>query len=138
MYKIIHIYFSQNICIRQEEGNCCIRYNLCSDTNSWAISYNTGTIAIATSSGSLCALDYVNISGVTETCDQAHNQPLFNKICGYAFGLGHNLPLAQASAHVCGKYNENSNKPPLFWNFLKTLFHTDHRRRWFIGTDTVF
>jgi len=92
---------NQNICIRQEEGNCCIRYNLCSDTNSWAISYNTGTIAIATSSGSLCALDYVNISGVTETCDQAHNQPLFNKICGYAFGLGHNLPLAQASAHVC-------------------------------------
>ena len=106
MYKIIHIYFSQNICIRQEEGNCCIRYNLCSDTNSWAISYNTGTIAIATSSGSLCALDYVNISGVTETCDQAHNQPIYNKICGYAFGLGHNLPLAQASAHVCGKYNE--------------------------------
>jgi len=92
---------NQNICIRQEEGHCCVRYNLCSDTNSWAISFHILPTYILTSSGSRCTLDYVNISGVAETCEQGPNNNLHNKICGYGFGLGLGLPLAQATPTVC-------------------------------------
>ena len=102
--NFLFIYFSQNICIRQEEGHCCVRYNLCSDTNSWAISFHILPTYILTSSGSRCTLDYVNISGVAETCEQGPNNNLHNKICGYGFGLGLGLPLAQATPTVCGKW----------------------------------
>ena len=98
---MISIYFSQNICIRQESGYCCVRYNLCADTYSFAIGNGAPNAAIATtSSGSLCTSDYVEITGVAGNCEGSNNA-LTNKICGYYFGLGYGVAIAAAS--VCGE-----------------------------------
>ena len=50
--------FSQNMCIRQEAGFCCITYNLCSDTSSWTID-NTAKSVVGTE----CSNDFVEIPG---------------------------------------------------------------------------
>ena len=97
---MISIYFSQNICIRQESGYCCVRYNLCADTYSFAVATGPPGTASSTQSGSLCTTDYVSISGVSGNCEGS-NVPLSNKICGYVFGLGYSQ--TNAALSVCGK-----------------------------------
>ena len=97
---MISIYFSQNICIRQESGYCCVRYNLCSDTYSFAVMHGFPAPTTSAASGSMCTGDYVSISGVSGNCEGS-NVPLSNKICGYQFGLGYGLTIAALS--VCGK-----------------------------------
>ena len=51
---------SQNICIRQESGFCCIQYSLCSDSYSWAID---NKVDADTKIGTNCSQDYIEISG---------------------------------------------------------------------------
>ena len=97
---MISIYFSQNICIRQESGYCCVRYNLCADTYSFAVATGPPSTDTATESGSQCTTDYVSITGVSGNCEGS-NVPLTNKICGYYFGVGYGVTIAAVS--VCGK-----------------------------------
>ena len=97
---MISIYFSQNVCIRQESGYCCVRYNLCADTYSFAVATGPPGTASSTQSGSLCTTDYVSISGVSGNCEGS-NVPVTNRICGYVFGLGYSQ--TNAALSVCGK-----------------------------------
>lgn len=71
---------SQNVCIRQEAGFCCIEYNTCSDPNSFAIHNDDADSLIAT----YCTEDYLEISGVMQSC-QAPNVVLYDKLCGGKF-----------------------------------------------------
>jgi len=75
---------SQNygICIRQEEGYCCIEYALCADAYSWSLAM---TVAIATTD-LLCTKDYVGIAGATNNCQAGGGSLLHNSFCGVVFG----------------------------------------------------
>jgi len=71
-----------NICIRQEEGYCCVRYSVCSDTNSYTLDNNDNTKAEIDTQ---CAMDFLGIDGVGMTCTAASNRVQHTKLCGGIF-----------------------------------------------------
>jgi len=76
-----------NICIRQEQGACCIKYSLCDDTYSYAIQ-NVALIASGAYSGSYCSLDFIEITGLTKNCGSTASGTV-NRVCGHAFNVEH-------------------------------------------------
>ena len=92
---------SYNVCIRQEEGYCCVRYSLCADTSSWDLNPNPATIS---GSGTECSYDYVGIQGVSATCTENSSNQNY-KICGGVFGVATIATAITANAaYVCGKF----------------------------------
>ena len=83
------------ICIRQEEGYCCIVYMQCSSTE---FRINTGTAADFTeaSQGSNCPEDYIEIEGSS----QSGGGNLQSRYCG---GFLNNFPAATTDAKIKGK-----------------------------------
>jgi len=75
---------TQNICIRQEAGMCCIQYSPCSDSNSWAFD---NKVDDDTKIGTNCSQDYIEISGVLGQCNSQSEAFLLDKICGEIFGI---------------------------------------------------
>merc|ERR1712238_12155 len=69
------------ICIRQEDGYCCIQYTLCSDTNSFSL----GAPAATATQDTNCALDWVGIAGVSATCVHGTAAQTHSKLCGAKF-----------------------------------------------------
>ena len=57
--------FSYSICIRAEEGFCCIEYQLCNDANSMSLGTETLAVGdtIAYNSATDCLTDYLGIHG---------------------------------------------------------------------------
>ena len=51
---------SYSICVRQQEGYCCIEYAPCSDDNSYSLSHIDATKA---KQDETCVTDYVGIDG---------------------------------------------------------------------------
>ena len=88
------LYFSYAMCVRQESGYCCIEYRPCDDSNSWAFdtpSPSTGEM------GSNCSLDFIEVSGGTQSC----NSPIIvNKFCGSNIGAA---AAATVDGYICGK-----------------------------------
>jgi len=81
--KQIHL-ADQNygICIRQEDGYCCIQYSLCADAASWSLAMGAATSAADT----LCSEDYVGISGASSNCNAPNGGgTLHNRLCGAIF-----------------------------------------------------
>jgi len=72
-----------DICIRGEEGYCCVRYKPCSDANSYTL--DALDTAVMSMSGSLCNNDYLAISGVSESCDPSSTAVKGTKLCGNLF-----------------------------------------------------
>ena len=98
--KTCHFYiiFSQNICIRQESGYCCITYNVCSDTNSWAFDNIAATSLVNTE----CTTDFIEITGITYTCE---TQELNTRLCGSVFQIVKGATVANGNAHsLCGEF----------------------------------
>ena len=95
----LYIFFSYNICIRQEQGACCIKYSLCGDTYSYAIQ-NVAAIASGAYSGSYCSLDFLEITGLKKECGGS-NQGV-NRVCGHAYNveLGNTI----SASSLCGMY----------------------------------
>ena len=54
---------SYSICIRQEEGFCCVQYFPCDDDNSFSLT--NADPPVAGNTGSECSLDYIEINGKT-------------------------------------------------------------------------
>ena len=56
-------FYSYGICIRQEEGYCCIQYSPCADANSYTLdaSQAAGDGAMQ---DTLCTADWVGIAGM--------------------------------------------------------------------------
>ena len=95
----IHIYIyysSQNICIRSN-GFRCIRYTACSETNSFTVSGPA-----ITNVGTLCSLDFVEITGAFGCGSMDNFTPhLADRICGEVFGTV--VQVSAAPMAVCGK-----------------------------------
>ena len=90
-----------DICIRQEDGFCCIRYSLCEDSQSFSINNLAADMQAV---DSLCTNDYIEIEGVSATCSTANNLPQVNRICGSALGVWDGaLQNLESAAYVCGK-----------------------------------
>ena len=95
----LYLFFSYNICIRQEQGACCIKYSLCSDTYSYAIQ-NVAAIASAAYSGSYCSIDFIEIAGLNKACGDTVNS--VNRVCGHAFNIEHGNTVIAST--LCGMY----------------------------------
>ena len=93
--------YSYNICVRKEDGYCCIRYYPCSDTGSFSIEESSSD---ATAVGTNCATDYVLIDGASAACTPGNCQNVNPKICGALFSA---ISGAKATAYVCGKKTSN-------------------------------
>ena len=90
-----------DICIRQEDGFCCVRYSLCEDSQSFSINNLAADMQAV---DSLCTNDYIEIEGVSATCSTANNIPQVNRICGSALGVWDGaLQNLESAAYVCGK-----------------------------------
>merc|ERR1712012_611994 len=72
-----------SICIRREEGMCCVEYQVCSDALSMSLSWQLDGMA---TQGSACAEDYVRIedSGATCTTNLRHNKYCGTLLSGFA------------------------------------------------------
>ena len=90
---------SYNICIRQEQGACCIKYSLCSDTYTYAIS-NTQSVATGANQGTYCNADHLEIVGVEKECGGSN---IFaDRLCGGAFNVEAGNTVSASS--LCGMY----------------------------------
>jgi hypothetical protein len=74
---------SQNyaICVRREDGHCCIEYSVCSDTNSWTLDSLDATKA---KQDDLCTGDWVGIDGVSASCSTGSGTIVKDRLCGAA------------------------------------------------------
>jgi len=64
-----------NVCIRQEEGFCCIEYSVCDEPNSFTLSN-----AIQQAMGdSACTLDYITIDGSSGECRQGDGNQIVTR-----------------------------------------------------------
>lgn len=90
---------SQNygICIRQEEGYCCIQYTLCSDANSFSLTMQNAAAKLDTD----CTNDYVGIAGVSANCPASVGASTHTKICGAIFSAVEASTLAQTRLCDC-------------------------------------
>jgi len=91
---------SQNygICIRQEDGYCCIQYSLCADANSWSLGMQ---VADKAATDNLCLEDYVGIPGATNNCAAGPNAPTVNAFCGQLFGTVEGMTAALTQTNIC-------------------------------------
>jgi len=70
-----------DVCIRPEEGACCIAYIPCADeTASWSLDQDGSSTAAET--GSDCTADYLGITGATNECVRRPGASLTSRICG--------------------------------------------------------
>jgi len=103
----------QNICIRQEAGFCCIQYNSCSDPNSYA--FDNKIAADNGDQGSNCSQDYIEISGVSATCDAGSNGAVIgDRLCGtvltFIDGTGNTSPIVcDCTAPFQVQFRSNAN-----------------------------
>jgi len=72
-----------NICLRREQGFCCVHYQVCSDTNSFSLDIFMDTVADPTLAQSLeeelCLTDYIIIEGSSSDCHLTQNT---QRYCG--------------------------------------------------------
>merc|ERR1711981_280804 len=87
-----------SICIRLEKGMCCVKYNLCSDANSWSID---AVIASKAEVDNQCITDYIGISSVTHSCPTAPGVDLHSRMCGPVWNLEEDVAVNQGSVCDC-------------------------------------
>jgi len=85
------------ICIRQEEGYCCIQYTLCSDANSFSLTMLHANAKLDTD----CVTDYVGIAGVSANCPASVGSSTHTKLCGALFTAVEAAELAQTRLCDC-------------------------------------
>merc|ERR1712223_702829 len=88
-----------NICIRQEQGACCIKYSLCSATYSYAFQNTIATIVAGAYTGTYCASDHIEITGLKKECGGSNQGA--DRICGAAFNLEQGNTVAASSLCDC-------------------------------------
>eukprot|EP00095_Tigriopus_kingsejongensis_P009694 snap_masked-scaffold84_size396325-processed-gene-2.16 protein:Tk09694 transcript:snap_masked-scaffold84_size396325-processed-gene-2.16-mRNA-1 annotation:"conserved hypothetical protein" len=93
------------ICIRQEEGMCCIEYTPCADMNSYSFNAieadpDDGTAKQDTD----CAtFDYIGIEGVQATCSTSSGNIQNSRLCGQKFNVIKEATFDAASLCDCSK-----------------------------------
>ena len=99
LYYLGIIFFSYNICIRQEQGACCIKYSLCEDTYSFAIMNLEQSVATGANQGTYCDADHIEITGLKKECGGSNQGA--DRICGGAFNVEAGNTVSASS--LCGK-----------------------------------
>jgi len=88
-----------SICIRQETGFCCIRFEPCPTSDSWSLDTN-GVIGTGKSNvDSSCTGDFIEIEGSSSICNLLNS---VNRYCGSVlsdnnFATGDNLPVCDCT-----------------------------------------
>jgi len=86
---------TQNLCIRQEAGYCCVQYQACSTSS--APSAFSVTTAIAGAETTQCSEDYVIIEGASD-CGTGSTANAFTRLCGTFFAI---VDATMANQVVC-------------------------------------
>ena len=102
LHQNLNWFYSYSICIRQEKGMSCIKYNVCSDT----YSFGWDNAAITSLIGSNCSNDFVEITGAAALCN---SETTVARYCGQALQGSSAAPLATISGNIgsdtiCGMY----------------------------------
>ena len=109
-----------NICIRQEDGFCCVQYEVCADDNAFSIS---NAIPMAKQFAANCATqDYIEIEGSGATCQQGNQQQnlLVNMYCQ---GFLSTVTDAIKNSPICGKQHQgNMSKLSSLWPLFHSYF----------------
>jgi len=83
-----------NICLRKEEGMCCVEYSVCSEDNAFSLFQSTDQ---KTEVNSQCSTDWIEIEGGSENCNQIEG---FQRFCGSLLGTNGASTLATDPHHV--------------------------------------
>jgi len=107
---------NQQVCIRQNEGYCCIRYSLCDFAPttitamghmqpSWRLDSSAdivGNAANSVDTGTVCTNDYVEIAGATNQCEQGFTGHETSRLCGLQFGAVGSINMQMfAISNIC-------------------------------------
>jgi len=93
-----------NICIRQEQGYCCVQYSVCTDDNSYTLDAD---IAMAKTDTN-CSDDFLGIDGIGMTCNSAPGRVQHTKLCGAFFNAEDLLAVtAEALCDCTAPYSIN-------------------------------
>jgi len=94
-----------SICIRQEKGFCCVRYQVCQDAatmgTAMTLYVKDGGADTKAMVDSLCTSDFVGISGASATCNKPGGgvaAPVHTKFCGAKLNVEAN---AKVNIPVC-------------------------------------
>lgn len=87
------------ICIRQEQGFCCVQYYTCDVDNSFSLDTNGNLIAGMSLVDTQCSKDYINIEGSSSTGNLANVR---NRYCGTVlsdnnFAVKASLPISDCT-----------------------------------------
>eukprot|EP00095_Tigriopus_kingsejongensis_P012199 maker-scaffold1149_size94623-snap-gene-0.17 protein:Tk12199 transcript:maker-scaffold1149_size94623-snap-gene-0.17-mRNA-1 annotation:"hypothetical protein EAG_02482" len=85
-----------SICIRQEEGMCCIEYQACSDDNSFSINGMATDAAIQDTN--CLTLDYIGIDVATASCTKDLGSISVSQFCGNKLNIN---PTGTLNVAVC-------------------------------------
>eukprot|EP00094_Tigriopus_californicus_P012154 TCALIF_11746-PA protein Name:"Protein of unknown function" AED:0.18 eAED:0.18 QI:249/1/0.87/1/0.28/0.37/8/0/200 len=91
-----------SICIRQEEGFCCIQYMVCNDVAETGMTLNTKAMEIPMMgfTDTYCSMDYVGIAGSGGVCNTAPGGALVSRYCGTKLNF---VDMSKEHAPICGK-----------------------------------
>eukprot|EP00095_Tigriopus_kingsejongensis_P003833 maker-scaffold1849_size26457-snap-gene-0.3 protein:Tk03833 transcript:maker-scaffold1849_size26457-snap-gene-0.3-mRNA-1 annotation:"PREDICTED: uncharacterized protein LOC101889317" len=94
-----------SICIRAEEGMCCIEYSLCSDANSYSFdALDANPINQESTRDAECSTkDYIGIEGLSALCDSSPMAIQITQICGQKFNFILEAPFDAKTLCDCTK-----------------------------------
>ena len=113
----MYLIYRYEVCIRPEEGACCIGYVPCADEkSSWTLDKDGAAASPneAVETGSDCTADYLGITGASNECVRRPGASLTSRICGRFWvantqGQGANSAYETTSTQVAvqarGKHN---------------------------------
>lgn len=85
-----------SICVRKQDGFCCVQYQTCYDQSS---AFALDATLKAQASDSTCSGDYLYIPGSNAVCSAANNQQLTHRYCGPI--LGNTVGTAIKNTPIC-------------------------------------
>lgn len=95
---------SDNICIRQAQGYCCVQYTECSATNSFSID-GYSVIADVGDIGTNCSDDWIEIPGGAATCQQSGYFNTNSRYCGRFLSAVQSSTLASPVCDCTAPFN---------------------------------
>lgn len=87
-----------SICVKQQQGFCCVQYEVCTDqTNPFTLDVTAADQTAQAVDQSCFTTDYIGIEGSNSVCTSANNAYVNNKFCGTALG---STNLAATAIHI--------------------------------------
>ena len=79
------LYYSYNVCIRQEAGMSCITYQQCDDTSSWTLDLQAMPVSTAAATGTVHRMTkmFQKRQKIRFSDFQMQNNPIMTLLCPY-------------------------------------------------------